>query len=233
MLLRAVAGGQGVPDVNHNPKQPGVASSGPLNRRGEWVRKALLACGALSGLVYIGWNELAALQWEGYSRVSNAISELHLWLLGPWQGIVYNALLVAFGIGVWRSAQGSRALRVVGGLQILAGATLPLWMLFGEASLAEHVSYSVIGISTMLGSMAFSAVAFRGWFRLYSLISVAAVVTLFGLALSYVPEVNAGHPTRFMGIDERIAVGAYFLWLFVLVALLWRRRANRNDEETP
>jgi hypothetical protein len=203
---------------------------------GEWVRKTLLACGALSGLVYIGWNELAALEWQGYTRVSNAISELHLigspskWLLGPWERIVYNALLVAFGIGVWRSAQGSRALRVVGGLQILAGATLPLWMLFGEASLAAHVKLSVIGISTMLGSMASSAVAFRGWFRPYSLISMAAVVTLFGLALSYVPEVNAGHPTRFMGLDERIAVGAYFLWLFVLVALLWRRRANTSGE---
>jgi Protein of unknown function (DUF998) len=208
-----------------------VSSTGP----GEWVRKALLACGALSGLVYIGWNELAALQWAGYSRVSNAISELHLtgssskWLLDPW-GIVYNALLLAFGIGVWRSAQSRRALQVVGGLQILAGATLPLWMLFGEASLAAHVKLSVIGISTMLGSMAFSAVAFRGWFRLYSLISVAAVVTLFGLALSYVPEVNAGHPTPFLGLDERIAVGAYFLWLFVLVALLWRRRANTSGE---
>jgi Protein of unknown function (DUF998) len=207
-----------------------VSSTGP----GEWVRKALLACGALSGLVYIGWNELAALQWAGYSRVSNAISELLTgsslkWLLDPW-GIVYNALLLAFGIGVWRSARSSRALQVVGGLQILAGATLPLWMLFGEASLAAHVRLSVIGISTMLGSMAFSAVAFRGWFRLYSLISVAAVVTLFGLALSYVPEVNAGHPTPFLGLDERIAVGAYFLWLFVLVALLWRRRANTSGE---
>ena len=209
---------------------PAVPSTG----WGERVRKALLACGALSGLVYIGWNELAALQWEGYRRVSNAISELQLtassskWLL---ERIVFNALLVAFGIGVWRSAQGGRALRVVGGLQILAGATLPLWMLFGEASLAAHVKLSVIGISTMLGSMAFSAVAFRGWFRPYSLISMAAVVTLFGLALSHVPEVNAGHPTRFMGLDERIAVGAYFLWLFVLVALLWRRRANTSDEE--
>jgi hypothetical protein len=204
--------------------------------RGEWVRKALLACGALSGLVYIGWNELAALQWEGYSRVSNAISELHLtgssskWLLDPWEGIVYNALLLAFGIGVWRSAQGSRALRVVGGLQILAGATLPLWMLFGEASLAAHVILAVIGISTMLGSMAVSGVAFPGWFRLYSLISMAAVVTLFGLALSYEHAVNAGQPTPFLGLDERIAVGAYFLWLFMLVALLWRGRPNRGDE---
>jgi Protein of unknown function (DUF998) len=207
--------------------------------RGEGLRKVLLACGALSGLVYVGWHELAALQWEGYSRVSNAISELHLtgspskWLLDPWEGLVYNSLLIAFGIGVWRSAQGKRALQVVGGLQILCGATLPLWMLFGEASLAAHLILSVIGILTMLGSMAFSAVAFRGWYRLYSLISLAAVVTFFGLGLSYAPEVSAGQPTPFIGLYERVAFGAYFLWLFVLVALLLRRtRDGTTDRRT-
>jgi hypothetical protein len=106
-------------------------------------------------------------------------------------------------------------------------------MLFAEASLAAHLILSVIGIWTMLGSMAFGAVAFRSWFRLHSLISLAAVVTFFGLALSYATKVNAGQPTPFMFLYERIAFGAYFLWLFVLVALLWRRRANWGGEETP
>jgi hypothetical protein len=55
-------------------------------------------------------------------------------------------------------------------------------MVFGEASLAAHLILSVTGISTMLGSMAFSAVPFRSWFRLYSLICLAVVVTFFGLA---------------------------------------------------
>ena len=45
---------------------------------GDRLRRVFLACGPLSALVYIGWHELAALQWEGYSRISNAISELHL-----------------------------------------------------------------------------------------------------------------------------------------------------------
>jgi len=31
----------------------------------------------LAALEDIGWHELAALRWEGYSRISNAISELH------------------------------------------------------------------------------------------------------------------------------------------------------------
>lgn len=55
---------------------------------------ASMACGVLSSLLYVGWHEFAALQWEGYSRVSNAISELHLtgapsrWLLEPWLVLV-------------------------------------------------------------------------------------------------------------------------------------------------
>jgi hypothetical protein len=132
----------------------------------DWLGKVLLACGPLSALVYIGWHEVAALQWERYSRISNAISELHLtgapskWMLDPWEGLVDNALLVAFGIGVWRSAQGSRALRAIGGLQILSGATFPLWLLFGEASLTAHIVLVVVGISTWLGSMGFGAAAF-------------------------------------------------------------------------
>lgn len=94
---------------------------GPTKGRG-WLQTVLLACGPLSALVYVGWHELAAMQWEGYSRISNAISELHLtgspvkWMLDPWQGLVYNAAVIAFGIGVWRSAQGNRALRVIGAL---------------------------------------------------------------------------------------------------------------------
>ena len=87
-------------------------------------------------------------------------------------------------------------------------------MLFGEASLSAHIILSVVGILTMLGSMAFSAAAFRSWFRLYWLISLAAVVTFFGLALSDAPEVNAEEPTPFIGASMRgIAFSAYFRWM--------------------
>jgi hypothetical protein len=149
----------------------------------------------LSALVYIGWHELAALQWQGYSRISDAISELHLtgaqskWMLGPWEGLVFNALLIAFGLSVWRSAQGA-ALRTVGGLQILSGAIFPLWMLFGEASLTAHLVLVVIGILTWLGSIGFGAAAFGMRFRLYSLASLEVVVTFNALAIAYAPEGN-------------------------------------------
>lgn len=197
------------------------------------VEKVLLACGPLSGLVYVVWHEAAALRWEGYSRAANAISELSLTgapskaVLEPWEGIVHNGLLVAFGIGVWRSAGTRRAPRVIGALQVLSGATLPLWMLFSESGLGAHLALSAVGILTWLGSMVSGAAAFGRRFRVYSLVSLVVVVAFFALAFTYVPEATAGEPMPFIGLDERIAFSAYFLWQSVLAAVLWRGRAGR------
>jgi hypothetical protein len=88
--------------------------SGPLQAvqpkgREEGVRKVLLVCGSLSGLVYLGSHGSAALQWDGYSRVSNAISELHLtgsplkWLLDRGTGLQRT------GHRIRRSAQGNNS----------------------------------------------------------------------------------------------------------------------------
>jgi hypothetical protein len=199
------------------------------------ARKFLLACGPLSALTYVGWHELAALQWDGYSRISNAISELHLTgaptksFLDPWQGLVYNALLAAFGLGVWLSARDKRSLRVIGVLMMAPVATLPLWMLFSEASLAAHIGLAVVGIGTWVGAMACGAVALGKRFRIYSLATLVVVVAFNGLAFSYAPEVEAGQPTPFIGLDERVAFTAYFVWQTALAVVLWRR-GLREDE---
>jgi hypothetical protein len=225
---------------------PGPPLAAPTSKARERVRKILLACGPLSALTYIGWRELAALRWEGYSRISNSISELQLTgtptesLLDPWEGWVYSALSLAFGVGIWLSAQGRRSLRVVGALMILPAAANPLWLLFGEASLVAHLALAVIGILSWLGAMGFGAAALGKRFRIYSLVTLAVVVTFNALALSYAPEVNAGEPTPFIGLYERIAFGAYYLWLSVLAAALWRggrteawKEVSRGPNERP
>jgi hypothetical protein len=215
---------------------PGPSLAAPSSKTRERLRRVLLACGPLSALVYIGWHELAALQWDGYNRISNAISELHLTgapsksLLDPWEGLVYIALLTAFGVGIWLSAEGKRSLRVVGALMLLPAATTPLWMIFGEASLAAHIILAVVGIGTWLGAMGFGAAAFGKRFRIYTLVTLAVVVAFNALALSYAPEVDAGQPTPFIGFDERIAFSAYYLWQFVLAAALWRTRPNNRRD---
>jgi len=207
------------------PTQPPPSTTKTRDR----LQKLLLDCGPLSALAYIGWHELAALQWEGYSRISNAISELHFTgtptksLLDPWQGWVDSALLAAFGIGIWLSAQGSRSLRVIGAVMIVPAAMIPLWMIFGEASIAAHLALVGVGILCWLVAMGFGAAAVGKRFRIYSLVSLGLVVGFFALGFSYVPEASAGQPTPLLGLFERIGFSAYFLWLTVLAVALWRR----------
>jgi hypothetical protein len=95
----------------------------------------------------------------------------------------------------------------------------------GEVSLTAHLVLAVVGILTWLGSMGFGAAAFGRRFRIYSFLSLAVVVTFNALALAYAPEVAAGQPTPWIGLYERIAFSAYFLWLSVLAVALWRRQA--------
>ena len=65
------------------------------------LRKALLVCGILSSLLYVAMNVFVAMQWEGYSSVSQTVSELSaigaptrsLWVL---PGAVYTVLVTAF-----------------------------------------------------------------------------------------------------------------------------------------
>jgi len=81
-------------------------------------------------------------------------------------------LLAAFGIGVWLSAQGSRSLRVIGAVMIVPAATIPLWMIFGEASIAAHLALVGVGILCWLVAMGLGAAALGKRFRIYSLVSL-------------------------------------------------------------
>ena len=88
------------------------------------VRKLLLVCGILSWLLYAAM--MGAIRFEGTSFASQTVSELSaigaptrpLWI--P-LGIAYDVLMIALGLGVWVSAGGKRALRVVGGPLIADG----------------------------------------------------------------------------------------------------------------
>jgi type VI protein secretion system component VasK len=76
----------------------------------------------------------------------------------------------------------------------------------------------------------FRAAAFGRRFRIYLLVSLVTVVTFNALALAYAPGVAAGQPTPWIGLYERIAFSAYFLWLLVLAVALWRRPAIKDRD---
>lgn len=213
--------------TTHVPTQRQVLAQARPRWR-ELARKALLACGPASAILYVVWNEVAALQWEGYSRISNAISELSLTgapsqaILEP-MGYIYNPLLAAFGVGVWLSAGGKRSLQAVGAFFLVTAATMPLWLLFGDASLWIHIAIGMMSLVGWFGAMAFSAVAFTGWFRVYAIVTTVLVALFWVPVFGYAPAVEAGEPTPFIGLFERLAFSAHFLWTIVLAVVLWNR----------
>jgi hypothetical protein len=114
------------------------------------LSKVLLACGVLYALLYVVANDvIAATLYAGYSRMSQAVSELSatgaptstfLTVLVP----ISTALMLAFGIGVWKAAHGKRALRVTGALLVAHAVTMPVWLLFPMTSREEMVNRAAI-----------------------------------------------------------------------------------------
>ena len=200
--------------------------------------KILLICGIFSSLLYFATDILGSVLWKGYSFISQPISDLAAvgspvrFLTAP-LFIVYAVLLIAFGLGIWRSADRNRALRVMGGLWIIIGLVGLAWTPFplhlGEpvGSFANTVHSIFAGIQVILTLLAigFGAVAYRNWFRFYSigtiLILLIAGTMGFWLAASE-------QPTSWFGFIERINVYGYLMWVAMLAIFLLKTGRPKN-----
>jgi hypothetical protein len=199
------------------------------------TRKALLLCGIVGSLVYVVADVIGALTWEGYSYVSQSISELS-GIGAPSRPLVvpfffaYAVLSIAFGLGVWRSAGGRRSLRVLGGLLVgygivcLTGPFTPMHLRGAERTLTDrlHVLSTIVDVLFILFMVRFAASAFGQRFRRYSF---ATIVVVFGFGLLggfYGPRLEADLPTPWLGVIERISVFAFLLWTSILAIRLLR-----------
>lgn len=217
-------------------------AAGPSNAARALTR-TLLACGVLYGVAYVLANDVvAAALVDGYSRAHQAISELSA-TAAPSRGFlramlpVFTALLVGFGLGVLRVAAGSRALKATGALLLAGGVAGVSWLWFPMTSRQEmgtgpmpandvgHLVLSGLTVVLIVLQMAFGAAAFGTRFRLFTAAALATTVG-FGVLTSVVAQnLVDGGPTRWMGLYERIGVGAWLAWMAVLALALLRTRA--------
>jgi hypothetical protein len=186
--------------------------------------KVLLICGIVSSLVYVGMDILAGMLWEGYSFTSQAISELSA-IDAPTRplvvtlGIIYEVLLIAFGLSVWVIAGSQRrALRLIGGLLVGIGVIGLVWTQFpmhlrgAEMTFTDTMHWTIGGVVVLLIllSIGLGAVVYRKWFRLYS---IGTLVTLLvvGTWSLFVggAQIAAQQPTPLFGVMERITVYCY------------------------
>jgi hypothetical protein len=203
------------------------------------LRKTLLVCGILSSMLYVAMTVVVAMQWEGYSSSSQTISELSaigvptrpVWVR---LGAVYTVLVTAFGWGIWRSAGRNRALRKVGSLILaygLLGVLWPLAPMHLRAVLAAgggtwtdtlHLVLASATVFLMLLAIGCAAPAFGRPFRRYSIATVAILVAFGALTFMDAPRLAANLPTPWVGVWERINIGAFLLWVVVLAVALLR-----------
>lgn len=217
------------------------------------LRKALLSCGILSSLLWpVTAEVLAASFYPGYDSFSQTISELTS-VGAPTrtaltvEGFLYEALVVAFGIGVWRSAGQKKSaavnkpLRVTGALLVGYGAVGPLWLPFpmtarqnitGGPSFTDTMHLVLGGADALLyvAILAFGAAALGKGFRVYSILTLAVVLVFGAWTNSFVPAVGAGEPTPWLGVIERIMIGSFLLWVVVLAVKLLRAGEDHSKD---
>lgn len=202
------------------------------------LTRAMLSCGVLSAALYAVMLVIVPMGWPEYSSASGTVSELSaigaptraLWVR---LGAVWTALYIAFGVGAWLSARRNRPLRWMASAITAAAVFGAFWppmhqrevLAAGGGTLSDtlHLVWTAVnGLLTLL-AMGFGAAALGKGFRAYSM---ASMVTLFAagtLTSRDAPEVQANLPTPWMGVWERVNIGAWLLWVAVLAVVLLRR----------
>ena len=212
-------------------------------RSGGTAMQVLLFCGILSSVWYVAINLFVPLYFPGYRSASQVVSELSaigaptrtLWIV---LATPYTLLMIAFGWGVWKSAGTNRRLRIAGGLLLAYSVLGVLWpftpMHLRETLAAGGATWSdtmhiALGVATevlYVAALVFAAAALGKPFRLYSVITLVALLLFGTLTFLDAPGIAANQPTPWIGVWERINIGVFLLWVVVLAMLLLRRKTS-------
>lgn len=209
------------------------------------MRRALLLCGVVSPLLYAVADFLAGLKWEDYSFRDQTISELGA--IGAPSRPLFATLLVlvyllftAYGVGVWKSARNRPALRVAGGLLIALGilaltvGQFAAMLLRGTEqglSGALHLIEGAAAMALLLAAMGFAAATLGRDFALYTIGTIVVMLSFGGWSAMEIHRVEAGLPTPWVGVKERIYWYSYQLWYIVLsIKLLREPRASSETK---
>lgn len=206
----------------------------PTDKRGISLRHAMLVCGIAGAALYPLSDILAATRYPGFSYRDQAVSELFA-IGAPTSGLVValfsisSALLFLFAIGIWMSADGRRWIRPMAVMMALNTIdALVLWNFFpmhmrGSQPTFTDRMHGLLAIDPfLLAAVVLGALAFRGWFRVYTVATIAFTSILAIIGFSYIPAIVANEPTPWMGASERAAQYATNAWYAVLAVVLLR-----------
>jgi hypothetical protein len=148
--------------------------------------QALLACGAMSSIIYVVSDVVGALSYPNYNYAAQAISEMSAIgaptteLLAP-DYRVFSILFVAFAAGTWLAGPRQRALRLSAALMFGVAAVgtgfslFPMNMRGAERTFSDTMHLVTAGVTMLFlsGAIVSGSKAFDRSFRVYSEATVA------------------------------------------------------------
>lgn len=211
-----------------------------------FMQRTLLVCGIASSLLYVVINIIVTMQWKGYDSASQVVSELSaigaptrtLWMV---LCTPYSLLIIAFALGVWKSAGENRFLRIAGGLMIAYGALGIPWffapmhlretLAAGGGTFSDSMHIALAGVTQIIYLLAlgYAAAALGRKFRIYSIATVIVLLVFGVLTFLDSPGVSTNQPTPLIGVWERINIGVFLLWVVVLATILLRKERKENS----
>lgn len=208
----------------------------------ESLLRALLLGGVLSSVLYVGIDVVGALTYPNYNYLAQAISEMSAIgaptgdLLAPLYR-AWSLLFIAFATGVWIAGRARQPLRLSAGFMLAVAivgsgfALFPMSQRSAEPSFSDTVHLVVAGLTMLLlsGAILVGARSLERGFQRYSIATVAVMLVFFVLTMRDAPNVAADLPTPYMGLNERVSMAAWLLWIAIFsVRLFHSARAEKG-----
>jgi hypothetical protein len=208
--------------------------------RSRSTTKGLLICGFAAAAVYVVGDLVLGFVYKSsrlYSFKDQWISELTARGSPVRPGMVtvitiHDLLLIAFGIGVWRAGADAqnRSLRWAGvalsaahAFGLLIHAFFPMtsrWLEPNPSDWMHGAATAVWGIGISV-AMVLAAVAIRGWFRWFSIVSLVVIVGSSALSSVAIQGMEQ-NDTPWAGALERVSAYGFMVWLVVLASITLR-----------
>ena len=83
-----------------------------------------------------------------------------------------------------------------------------------------HIVFSMVTVLFMMLAIGFGVAAFGKRFRYYSIATLVILIAFGAWVGADAPGIAANLPTPWIGVWERICIGAFLLWVLVLATAL-------------
>ena len=194
--------------------------------------KISIFCGILAPIIYICIDIFGIISWEEYNWSSQSISDLiaigspvrHMLVVLL---VIYNILILIFGIGVVIYDPKNRYLQIIGCLLIgnaifdIGGMIFPKYLneTLNSPNNTKNTIVMIFAVLFLTIAIILGAFAFKNWFRYFSVGVIIWFVLMAILGFTLIPMINKGKTLG--GIQERTMAYTNMLWIFLLaIALL-------------